>query len=232
MRENSQVLRIPVLVGLLALTQVASAPTSDLRIAISVPKTTFSAGEAIDWTVTLTNTSTAPLRVIKPDWRSARHPTPAPSAQFIVEREDGRVARQQQLCIGDGIGDTADRVSTVVAAGSQLTTTVDMFNCWGYSFTQETEDPLIAFKPEKQERFLGVGRYRISAKYDFPPGMYSRRWWAFLGSRAADPDHAEIPPLRVEEPWHGEITSNTVEITVTATQETDRQRAKSNGYNR
>lgn len=81
-----------------------------LQVTISAAKTEFIVGDPIDWAVTLRNTSPGPLRVIKPDWYFASNRTPAPPTAFVVEREDGRVARQIPVCVGDGIGDTAEGV--------------------------------------------------------------------------------------------------------------------------
>jgi hypothetical protein len=192
-----------------AFPQVVDPPS--LQVWISSPKLEFTAGEPIDWTVTIQNVSTGPLRVIKPDWYFLWNNAPAPAAAFVIEREDGRVARPVPACVGDGIGDTADKLSVLLTPASRLVTSVSMLRCWSYTFGPEAiKLPEAMWHPAT----FSAGRYRISGRYGFPPGTYSRRWWAFLGSRTRDDGVSDPPPLPVEEPWHGVVTSNSVTIVV------------------
>jgi hypothetical protein len=158
-----------------------------VRASITTQKAMFAAGEPIGVTLTLTNSSAASLTLVRPDWFFGVDPRQA--ARFVIERSDGITARAIPDCLTDNIGDTREKVAIDLAANATVTVELKMYACWEYAFGTD------------RIGHLGPGRYRVSVKYGFPAGTYSAQWWnRFSKGRG--------------EPWHDEITSNTLEIVV------------------
>jgi hypothetical protein len=196
--------------AILLTTSLQTADPSGLRLRIEPTRDEFKAGEPIECTVTLTNLSRDPVRVIRPDWFFVANTTPSPAVSFVIVRGDSRVARPIHGCLGDDIGDTGEKVSVVIGPSASLATTMKLPGCWAYTFDAAQSGP----PGNAPVPTLPAGRYRVSARYGFPAGTYSRRWWAFLGSRNGDDGVTPAPPIQVEEPWHGEIVSNVVDLIV------------------
>jgi hypothetical protein len=178
-------------------TSINAQTAPPIRATIAVPKTTFAYGEQIAWTLTLTNVSGTPIRIMKPEV-FVSNADPRNTVEFLVDRPDGRSLTRMSLCLAGGLLERASVENAIVLEPHGSTAaTFDMFSggaqspsCW--SFESESG---------KIDRVLPAGKYAVRLKYAFPPGTKTPRWSDDLSRQFG-------------EPWHGDVVSNTIAITI------------------
>src|SRR5262245_22029782 len=148
-------------------------PATPLRLDIKTSAATFRYREPIKVAVTLTNTSQAPARIMKPGVYF-RFSGTGDVVSFRIERADGIVAEPRGNCLGTVRLGSPETRSIELAPGANYQTALDLWNdpsaegtsnptdgatltsCWSYYFGKEYNAQL---KP---------GQYRISLTYKVP----------------------------------------------------------------
>lgn len=195
---------MPLMLLFALVTTLAQEPAAPLKVDIKTTGTVFKYDQPIKVAVTLTNTSSAPVRIIKPglDYKYSED-----VVSFRIERADGVVADRKGSCIPSLPISSGESRSVLIAPGDHYDTTIDLWPdfsetgppnptdgvtmtaCWSYYFGKDRN---VSLKP---------GQYKITLKYAIPANGNPRGWSAELAGRIGDV-------------WRGQVSSNVVAITI------------------
>ena len=175
-----------------------------LQLQIKTTATEFRYGQPIKFTLTMVNTSQAPVRIMKP---GADYAQSNAVVAFRIERADGVVAERKGQCLGQFVLGSPESRSAELAPGEGYQTILDLF---GDSYATSTRNPgdgsTLAscwsyYFGKQYNAYLKSGQYKVSLSYTIPPTGQPRGW--------SDDLSAKVGQL-----WRGQVSSNVVSITV------------------
>lgn len=190
---------------ILALLVTPAHGAEELKVDISVSKNEFSVAEQIKFLLTIKNISNKPIRLMKPEVFKSNW-DPRNTVEFIIVDSEGRNFRKTPHVGTGGILEAPSESYSLLLEPREISKTVHSlypegeFGEWSFQYPSNTyyETP---WEETDSLEFLPAGKYRVSLKYYFPKKTMTPRWSNELS-------------VRYGEPWHGELLSNEVEISI------------------